>query len=185
MADVFAELARQPEVRDFDLPRLGQQDVLGLQISVKDIVAMQVLDRHEDLYEQEHDGRLGEHSVRFDSALDLAVQIAAVDVLQNEEVLVGLRELVDEPDDVRMRQVGQDVRLVLHSLAEDLSGDGGQAKSDATRRRGGSCFRPNDVRVVIIIIVVVIIIIVIVVIIIIIVIRICRVRRKLGLVAAS
>ncbi len=108
---VFPRKARDAEIHDLDGAVLQQHDVLRLDIAVYDPVVVRMLQSPEDL-DRKMDGLFPS-----DRALlpDVLLQRNAVDILH------AVAEIhIEYPDDIRMRQHGDRLRLVAETAAELL-----------------------------------------------------------------
>src|SRR3989338_4697849 len=126
LVHVMVELPRGAEVGELGEVGLGDEDVLGFDVAVEDVVAVEILDGEKDLDEDVQSGVDAEDAWRDGrgAALYLLEEITAVDVFEEEKLLIRflVEVVVDEADDVRMRNVGENVGFVLHALEAFLCG---------------------------------------------------------------
>mmetsp|Transcript_37362 Transcript_37362/g.95529 ORF Transcript_37362/g.95529 Transcript_37362/m.95529 type:complete len:301 (+) Transcript_37362:261-1163(+) len=120
-----AEVARQAEVANLELPRRGHQDIGGLQVAVHHPPRVHVLQRVADLYKVHPDLLLRERlpHVLLPAAQQL-LQVALLCPLQHDDQLILLNEGVDVLDYMRVLQRLQDLDLVdtvvAHLTVHDL-----------------------------------------------------------------
>jgi len=107
---------RQAEVRELEVPPLINEDVLWLQVSVQNVVFVEVLNCEDNFSEQEF-GLLGKEGPVL---LDQREQISSRAQVEDEVQIILRGECLVELDDERVRVLIQSAKDV--SLAEDLLG---------------------------------------------------------------
>src|SRR4029079_8740603 len=122
-AVAHVERARDPEVGHLLLGAVREQHVLRLYVAVAEPVLVCERESARDL--QPEFDRLALRERRL--ALDQALEVLAADVLEDDELAAVLLAAVDDRDDVRVREGGDDPGLVAETpnvlaVLADLAG---------------------------------------------------------------